>query len=410
MSYANMLDAQNFKISQMLGRVVTGGRTIYVSSVAGTANAKAVEARSPVSTIAGAVSLATASKADEIILASDHAETITSAGGITLSKAGLILRGQGAGSNRTTITFGTSTAATFAISADNCFISGIRFVCNIDSLVKMIDVSANNITFEDCEFVSSSTKEVLSFINIATTYDNVKLRRCTFHQPTDPAGTDGGANTGGIYCVDTERVLVEDCVFDGFFETACLHNKTTAMKYLTWRNNTVNQQLNTACRILTPVGCVGMSFGPDTDWVPGLGYPAKRATATPPATTTTAYFAINGGDVLIRDLVGMVTTVIQTQACNTKWQVNPTATGSSVDICAVLDISADVVGSFYGITGTAADAMLNGQSIVGQVTPVRAPPGGLDLVTAATNTGSIKWALHWQPADYSLGVPNVIAV
>jgi hypothetical protein len=84
--------------------------------------------------------------------------------------------------------------------------------------------------------VTSSTKEALSFLNIRTTKDNLTARRCRFVQPTDPAGVDGAADTGALYCVDSEYITFEDCHFNGNFETAIFHNKTTKCRYL-WVKN-----------------------------------------------------------------------------------------------------------------------------------------------------------------------------
>ncbi|MCO4819791.1 MAG: hypothetical protein KC517_09215 [Bacteroidetes bacterium] len=130
------------------------------------------------------------------------------------------------------------------------------------------------------------------------------------------------------------------------------------------------------------------------------GLRVERDTATLPAGTTGALFTIAGGRVEITDIVGEVTTVIQTQANDTKLTANPT-TGTSVDMCAALDISADEVGCLYGITGTPANAMvgtnagLTTSMATGQILNV----GTIDLDCAATNTGSVKWTLYYVPID-----------
>jgi hypothetical protein len=89
-------------------------------------------------------------------------------------------------------------------------------------------LGANDATVEDCDFIGASAKEFINGIGITTTYDNSTIRRCRFIQPTDPAGTNGNAGTGAVYMEDSENVLIEDCEFRGNFETACVHNKTTA--------------------------------------------------------------------------------------------------------------------------------------------------------------------------------------
>lgn len=131
-----------------------------------------------------------------------------------------------------------------------------------------------------------------------------------------------------------------------------------------------------------------------------LGFQVNRATATLPQTTAHALFTIVGGRIKVTQIIGEVTTVIQTQANNTKLTANPT-TGTSVDMCAALDITADEVGCLYGITGTPANALVGTNAgltpamACGQILNV----GTIDLDCAANNTGSVKWTLFYQPID-----------
>lgn len=184
------------------------------------------------STIDAAVNASTANNNDLIVVLPGHAESIAAAAGIDADVAGLTIWGLGQGSNKPTITMTTATTADVDIDAANITIRGLRFVNDIDSLAAFIDCNSDYFTIEDCDFVTSSTKEALCFIDMATTKDYLTVRRCRFEQPTDPAGSDGGAGTGGIYLVDSEYILVQDCWFVGNFETAAIHNKTTACKYL----------------------------------------------------------------------------------------------------------------------------------------------------------------------------------
>jgi hypothetical protein len=131
-----------------------------------------------------------------------------------------------------------------------------------------------------------------------------------------------------------------------------------------------------------------------------LGKQVNRATAALPQTTAAAIFNILGGRVLITSIVGEVTTAIQNQANNTKLTATP-ATGTAVDMCAVLSIANDEVGTLYGITGLPSDAMLGVNAGLvqamnrGQILNV----GTIDLDCAASNTGSVKWSLTYIPID-----------
>ena len=134
-----------------------------------------------------------------------------------------------------------------------------------------------------------------------------------------------------------------------------------------------------------------------------VGIRVSRATAALPATTASAIFTVTGQCLLI-GILGEVTTVIQTQACNTKLTANPT-TGTSVDLCGVLDISADAVGDYYGITGTFATAMVGaGAAAPFPALPIVIDTGTIDLSTVATNTGSVKWDVWYLPLEAGASV------
>jgi hypothetical protein len=131
-----------------------------------------------------------------------------------------------------------------------------------------------------------------------------------------------------------------------------------------------------------------------------LGIMVERATATLPQTTVEALFNVVGGRVAITQIVGQVTTAIQTKANNTKLVSNPT-NGTDADLCAVLDITADEKGTLYGITGDSSDALIgvNAGALQGQTVDVIVPSGTIDLSCAASNTGAVKWTLFYYPID-----------
>jgi len=185
-----------------------------------------------VTTIDAGYNLCTASQGDTVLVLTGHAETITNSARITMDVAGIDVRGLGRELAKPTITYGTDTTADIAMTAGSNYLGNLRHVSDVNSLVNFLDMGVGNLTVEDCDFVTSSAKEAVTFVDIATTFDNFVFRRCRFYQPTDPAGTDGAAGTGCIYWVDTEYILVEDCEFYGNFETAIFHNRTTAGTHL----------------------------------------------------------------------------------------------------------------------------------------------------------------------------------
>lgn len=131
----------------------------------------------------------------------------------------------------------------------------------------------------------------------------------------------------------------------------------------------------------------------------------ERPTAALPQTAAAGLFRITGGKVRILSIIGEVTTLIQTQANNTKLQFVSVAPGSTTDMCAVLDITAKAVGSLFSITGTLATAMkVTTNNMVVPADDLARPgmvlgPGDIKLNCAASNTGAVKWTINYEKVD-----------
>jgi len=130
----------------------------------------------------------------------------------------------------------------------------------------------------------------------------------------------------------------------------------------------------------------------------------QRLAADLPAETAGALFTVTG-NVIVVDIVGEVTTVIETQANDVKLIANPTV-GADVDLCAAVELSAAAVGATLGITGTLANAMVITAGGAGQAQAVRqiVHEGTIDLDCVAENTGQVKWTIHWIPVDKTSNV------
>lgn len=198
--------------------------------------------RRPFSTIDYAIGKCTAGRGDIIVVMPGYTETISGAAGWACDKAGVAIIGLGTGTNKPTITF-SATDSDINISAANVTISNFRCVSSVNSLVAFMNVDEGYATIHNCDFVTGSATEALCFINQATTYDGLTVSGCKFLQPTDPAGTGAAVNTGGIYLVDSEDILVENCTFRGQFESGIIHNKTTACKGLVVRDCELSNEL-----------------------------------------------------------------------------------------------------------------------------------------------------------------------
>lgn len=132
-----------------------------------------------------------------------------------------------------------------------------------------------------------------------------------------------------------------------------------------------------------------------------LGKRVDRATADIITGAAVAVFTVTGR-VLLTALIGEVTTIIGAGATNAKFQFNPTV-GTTVDLCANLDIDADEVGALYSIDGVPGTAMLRSESgavrNMGATRGIVLGPGQIEFVTSADRTGSIKLQARYFPID-----------
>jgi hypothetical protein len=137
---------------------------------------------------------------------------------------------------------------------------------------------------------------------------------------------------------------------------------------------------------------------------------------TVPATTTDQLFRVKGGRVLVRALLGEVTTLIQTQADLMKvsskaLDANSAAIGTAVDVAADVDITARQVGGFYFVEGDGTAGVLSnaGAAFIGTNSGHWiAPQGEIYLTTSATNTGAMKWDIFYEPLDKGAYVDPVL--
>ena len=132
-----------------------------------------------------------------------------------------------------------------------------------------------------------------------------------------------------------------------------------------------------------------------------LGINVSRAASNLPATAALNIFTVTGGRILIKSLVGEVTTIIQAQACTVKVTSTPLA-GTAVDLSAVsASISALEVGGRLTLPAAAATGLVVGNAggVIGHQAEWVIGAGSLSYTTSATNTGQIKWDLTYVPLD-----------
>lgn len=170
-----------------------------------------------------------ADRGDIIYVAPGYTETVIAAGGINQDVIGLRIIGTGSGDNRPKITFTTSTAADWDVTAANCLIDNIIFINGIDSQVAMITVTADDSTISNCEFRDGSATSSLGAIVVGAAdgdSDRLTVQNCTFYQPGgnngyaiklayDMVGIKligntiyGDFDSGAIYAIDSANVCL----------------------------------------------------------------------------------------------------------------------------------------------------------------------------------------------------------
>jgi hypothetical protein len=138
-----------------------------------------------------------------------------------------------------------------------------------------------------------------------------------------------------------------------------------------------------------------------------LGAAVSKATGTV-ANGVTSLFTITGGRVVITSLVGRVTTAIGATPSNAKLSFNPTAAGTTVDLCTAVAIASDAVEQTYTLAtthSTAAPGALIVAGDVGWASGVLAFPDILNAGVIEQNLsadpvgGAITWTVTWLPLD-----------
>lgn len=131
-----------------------------------------------------------------------------------------------------------------------------------------------------------------------------------------------------------------------------------------------------------------------------LGFRVERTTTVLPATTQAPIFTITGGRIALTHLVGEFTVAGSATVTTLKVTSNPVI-GSDVDLSTAVAITSREVGSLVtlpvvlGGALSVTNAGAGGPSVSGFIIPI----GSLDLVTSATNTGSVRWSMTFVPLD-----------
>lgn len=134
------------------------GNVFWVNSAIGGDGNKGTREK-PFATLDYAISRCTANNGDVIIIAPNHAETITGAGGITADVAGITIVGMGRYNQRPRFLMDGGTAVTFVVSAADVTVMNMVFAGGHDGIVRCFNITATGFTARDIEFEDNTTNE-----------------------------------------------------------------------------------------------------------------------------------------------------------------------------------------------------------------------------------------------------------
>lgn len=161
-------------LDSVLGLYIKGS-TFYVNSATGVDDVNHGDKWStPFATLDYAIGSCTANNGDLILLAPNHAETITGAGGIACDVAGVTIIGLGHGKQVPRFLMDGGTAVTLTVTAADVTIQNVEFAAGHADIVTCIDLDATDFRMEGCSFFDNTSAEnFLAIITAGSTTDNV---------------------------------------------------------------------------------------------------------------------------------------------------------------------------------------------------------------------------------------------
>ena len=154
----------------------------------------------PLATLGAALGKCTANRGDIIFVKPGHIETLTAAGGITQSTAGVSVIGLGTYNTRPKFILGTIATTTYLVSGAHSFISNLWLQANFSNVATAFNVTAVGCTIDNCRFSNAGTNlDFLACITAsgaANTADGLTVTNCNWTTvDTDDFGLINIANS-----------------------------------------------------------------------------------------------------------------------------------------------------------------------------------------------------------------------
>jgi hypothetical protein len=250
-NYYTVAEGQSATVLALSSNASVGGNHWYVDSGSGTTTGDAKSWDTALTLVDDAIAKCTASNGDIIHVAAGHAEADmdgTPGQIFDVDVNGISIIGEGIGDSRPTFTFTTdATNANCYITGTDVLLKNLIFKCNIASQDHIIDVAADDVTIEDCEFLEGG-QTPLSCITADNTdgdSDNLVIKNCRFYLPT--AGNQDNAIEIGK---DHAGVRIIDNYIMGDFDEAAIEipaGGNNCQDMVITGNTVINEQTGIHC-------------------------------------------------------------------------------------------------------------------------------------------------------------------
>lgn len=221
-----------------LSELTVTGDVFFVDSNLGNSGNSGQEPSRAINTIVNALTHCTANKGDVIIAMPGHTEIISGAGGIT-AVAGVTIIGLGSGTLRPTLTW-SATTSTFAISAANFRLINFNTQVSIDSVAVMFPVTAAGFVINTVDFIETSAKQALTFLDTTAQGDDLVIRNCNHYQIA-------AGSAKWIDLVGADRAVIENSFLHVSSSTHIIGGTTTASLQVFLKDITTVNPANAAC-------------------------------------------------------------------------------------------------------------------------------------------------------------------
>lgn len=404
------------------GLPLTAGNYWFVGTATTGSNGNTGASNSPFLTIEQA--LLKAVTGDVIVLQPGFAETVSTAGQIAISTAGITIWGIGEGANQPTLTF-SATAATVLITGASCFIGGsIIGVGSVASIVSPFVVQANfctiDITWRDGSAILDAVHVILT--SAAASNLTVNLTYLGFTTSThvvSPIKLIGVVNgTINVDFYGTASTAVVE-----FATTACVNIQVNGTFYnnasSAGSKNVVDSVGGSTWFIQAFDGQAGYlvaggsasAVGPAFGTASSITLEQSVSTAAAVMSNALNVFTIAGGPIQVLGLVSICATANNATASTLQWEslgtlgaTTQTITGASATLASA------TAGTSVIVQGTALSTApvinTNGAGLA-ETTGIVVPAGTLTLlIGVGSTTGTWSHYLRYRPLAKGVTVTN----